>query len=218
MIICADDYGLSDSINLAILDLVEKNKITHVSVLINLIDKNQSANLLKLHNKARIGLHLQVSFKNLFRLNELIKLQIEKFMEYFGFFPDFIDGHMHLHIYPFILDSLIRQLIKYPVRSSSFFVRSINIPNKIIKASPFQKRIYLYWLNALNFFAEIRWQKSGILTNSEIYGSFAGNLSLDQVLLLTKSPKANSLLFCHPGFVNDKYINRKDEYEILQSL
>jgi hypothetical protein len=60
MIVCADDYGLSDGINEAILELCHRGKLTAVSCMVALerCDAQTMARLRELKSKVDIGLHL----------------------------------------------------------------------------------------------------------------------------------------------------------------
>jgi len=60
MIVCADDYGLSDGINEAILDLCRRGKLTAVSCMVALerCDAQSMARLCEFESSVDIGLHL----------------------------------------------------------------------------------------------------------------------------------------------------------------
>ncbi|MBI5814551.1 MAG: ChbG/HpnK family deacetylase [Nitrospinae bacterium] len=63
MIICADDFGLAGDINKATLDLLERGRVTAVSVMAGLenLGREDIAPLLEFSGKADIGLHLTLT-------------------------------------------------------------------------------------------------------------------------------------------------------------
>jgi predicted glycoside hydrolase/deacetylase ChbG (UPF0249 family) len=67
MILCADDYGLSDDINDAILELVDSGRLTAVSCMVALERCSPTclAQLLKHQSRTDIGLHLGLTSENL---------------------------------------------------------------------------------------------------------------------------------------------------------
>ena len=60
MIICADDFGMSDGINAAIIKLCQEKKIGAVSVMINHLGEAAVSSLTSFHSSVQIGLHLDV--------------------------------------------------------------------------------------------------------------------------------------------------------------
>ena len=130
MIVCADDYGLREDIDRAILELCSLNKLSAVScmVLFKRCDAKVLSGLLAHQAKVDIGLHLCLTdeelplalpppegklpeFKSLFRRAVLgsinpqdifrqISVQYELFVTKCGRRPDHIDGHLHAHQLP----------------------------------------------------------------------------------------------------------------------
>ena len=130
MIVCADDYGLREDIDRAILELCRLNKLSAVScmVLFKRCDAAVLSGLLPQQAKVDIGLHLCLTdeklplalpppdcrlpgFKLLFRRAVLgrinpqdifrqISVQYELFVTKCGRRPDHIDGHLHAHQLP----------------------------------------------------------------------------------------------------------------------
>lgn len=133
-ILCADDYGLSQPINEAILGLVQLKRLDAVSCMVNVGHWNQDALLLKPYNgEVQIGLHLNLtekkpltslpkshfgSLKRLMILSHLhllnkdaveqeLEAQLDCFMRVIGQEPDFIDGHQYIHQLPVIRQALL---------------------------------------------------------------------------------------------------------------
>lgn len=134
--ICADDFGLSDGIDLGIIDLIERGRISATSCMMAGPSLGTNAGrLLALASRADIGLHLTFTdlvflgdvaclggreppgLKDLMvaaftgRLNRAdiraeIGHQIARFETVFGRPPDFVDGHQHAHVLPVIRQAL----------------------------------------------------------------------------------------------------------------
>lgn len=130
MIVCADDYGLREDIDRAILELCRLNKLSAVScmVLFKRCDAESLSELLAHQASVDIGLHLCLTdeglpsalpppegklpqFKPLLRRAVLgrinpremfrqISVQYELFVTKCGRYPDHIDGHLHAHQLP----------------------------------------------------------------------------------------------------------------------
>lgn len=212
MNICADDYGLDAKINDAILNLIKLKKISSVSVLIKKCSSDDIASL-KSGPPIGIGLHLDL-FKNQPLMNYLkfmfnrralvseINEQIRLFKFKFGFFPHYIDGHMHCQIYPFIREPLIRIIAGLNL-PADFYIRSCNIPDalRITDAAP--NTVYLSLLTYFNKGFILLLQKYGVNTNNQLYGAFNGHLKTEKILESFKlNGKEQDLFFFHPGTEN----------------
>lgn len=128
--ICVDDYGLTPGINQAVIELAQKKKINATSVLVDAPflseDYIEQAILLKHKKLLQLGLHLNFTellstaqnkalVKSINKhlllssfyansIKEEIYREIERqfylFKELFDEYPDFIDGHQHVHMLP----------------------------------------------------------------------------------------------------------------------
>lgn len=128
MAVCADDFGLSAGIDRAVLDLVERGRLSAVSCMVAGPSLPATAGALAaLSDRTDIGLHL--TFTDLAPLGPMPGLagaapptigglirrahtggldrveiaaevgrQIARFREIFGRAPDFVDGHQHVHV------------------------------------------------------------------------------------------------------------------------
>ncbi|WP_201526067.1 MULTISPECIES: ChbG/HpnK family deacetylase [Psychrobacter] len=130
IIINVDDLGLSSAVNDAVIQLAERGRIGASSYMaggqITAADMRTLADL-----NVDIGLHLdltgifpsalQGSLKSIMitsylrRLNptqvtDVINRQLDGFEDTFGHAPVFIDGHQHIHQFPIIRQSLIKEL------------------------------------------------------------------------------------------------------------
>ena len=214
IILCADDYGLSPEINTAIINLAAKQRISAVSCMVNMpyCDPKPLLNR-KVHENVSIGLHLDLSEKkssrdfrhlmldsflpkknrNLF--TKEITNQITLFEKKFGFLPEFIDGHQHVHQFNHINKSLISVLEKKQFTfSDNFWIRSVSI-------KPFQKyaRIKSCIIFILSLRSNKRLKKFNI--NSSFFGlnSFESSNQQEMFSHWMKHSKNNGLIMCHPS-------------------
>ncbi|MAF79318.1 MAG: hypothetical protein CME60_14250 [Halobacteriovoraceae bacterium] len=97
--IIADDFGESQNVDEAIIDLLQFDKIYGVSSFAipkYSIKNSQFVNfceVLKLSG-VKIGLHYEWNGGSIYKS---LKNQIETFYDHFGRLPDYIDSHLHIH-------------------------------------------------------------------------------------------------------------------------
>lgn len=219
IILCADDYGISPGINQAILALVQQNKLSAIScmTLSEHLSEHDALALKAHHPKIAIGLHVTLTYlppitgtfsamseNQLFIktwtrqidrtiMEEEITAQFRRFIDLFGFPPDFIDGHQHVHVLPVIRDIVLQYRQKFAPKS---WIRNVCHPcGNIIK-----KR-YIVSILGWFFKQQLRWKK--IPHNNSIYGfyNYADNSEFatrfNHWILHAKN---NSLIYVHPGF------------------
>ncbi len=133
ILLCADDFGLNSEVSKSILKLIDQERISATSCMMNMLDLEHSAQeLVAMHDRVQIGLHFNLTEGFLvsepkrlcFSLNELLLkthlglissdfikqefiAQIEAFHRVMGCLPDFIDGHQHVHQFPTIRRVLV---------------------------------------------------------------------------------------------------------------
>jgi len=99
IIINADDFGISNKVNEAILDLIKKDCLFSVSVLMReKINKKEINELIKVKEKISIGLHFEYNQKkpedNTYqKIKEALDKQYERFIATFWEKPEHIDKH-----------------------------------------------------------------------------------------------------------------------------
>jgi predicted glycoside hydrolase/deacetylase ChbG (UPF0249 family) len=241
IIICADDFGISPQVNNAIIKLLELKKISAVSCLVTGRGWHDSANVLgRFRDDVDIGLHLsyhEMSFNKVLRLAYLgrldrekifsgFKTQLDCFFKELGRFPDFIDGHQHIHQLPIMRLALMdlintMRVDKIYIRNSSvslndIFSRKISILKNILIAIPgMSLKRYL--------------SKMHICTNNDLLGiyDYDVNNNPDEIfetfLKTVKHP--NTILMVHPSYGNERdnvtnscFENkRKEEMRFLDS-
>ena len=130
IIINVDDLGLSSAVNDVVIRLAERGRIGASSYMVGGQITDSDINTLT-DLKVDIGLHLDLtgvfpsalrgSLKSLVissylrRLNtaqvaDIIRRQLDGFEDTFGRAPVFVDGHQHIHQFPVIRQSLIKEL------------------------------------------------------------------------------------------------------------
>lgn len=132
MIMTADDFAMSESVDAGILDLIQKGRLTATSCLtLSPRWKRAAENITpEIREKADIGLHLDFTeYKQALKyplwklilkahanllpkkaLRLAINTQLDLFEEALGTAPDYVDGHLHVHQLPQIRDVLIEEL------------------------------------------------------------------------------------------------------------
>lgn len=90
LIVNADDFGYSYSINKGIIEAHEKGIVTSTSVMINAIAANEAKDLTK-YPDLSVGLHFEL--KEVKDVQNELDRQIERFVTIIGKMPDHIDTH-----------------------------------------------------------------------------------------------------------------------------
>ena len=141
-IICADDFGLSRSVNKAIIDVFKIGNLTHTSLMVNMPASEEAFRLSKDNQKLNVGLHFNItegksilgkssltdtsgiflSRKELIYKNLKGKLNKEDIANEFNVqlneFKKFnvklntVDSHQHIHTIPKIFNSIYTILVK----------------------------------------------------------------------------------------------------------
>ena len=202
MIVCADDYGLRQDIDEAILELCKLGKLSAVSCMVALERCNRAllCSLLAHQTNVDVGLHLCFtdeslpldlklksklpSFKKLFleltlrnlntdQISQLIRQQYDLFVAKTGRPPTHIDGHLHAHQLPNVRDVLVEFVAGLPVEPKPY-VRNTRMALRVIRD---QK---LPWIKAslvgaFGFKMEKMLKGTGLRTNSGFAGIYDFN-------------------------------------------
>lgn len=154
--VCIDDFGLTPGINQAVIDLATNGKINATSILVDgkYLDEAdiEQLYLLKHQGKLQLGLHLNFTellseaqdpdlvkpigkqilsnLTNLSKFNDAIYNEICRqfftFEQLFDRYPDYIDGHQHVHLLPAIFNNLVRFYQEYRLDQEKIWIRSLN--------------------------------------------------------------------------------------------
>lgn len=218
IILCADDYGLNDAVSQGIYELSCKKRLSAVSCLVFSKDfQAQAKRLSELKNNLSIGLHfnltessyLSASTKRAYRLPELIfrakfrllsfkKIEQEflnqrqRFEDCFGFAPNFIDGHQHVHCFPLIRDILLKNT------EESIFFRN-TWPG--LASLAFQNKQQIIAACGGRDFNRLL-QKKGHPANAYFAGIYDFNPATDYRAFFVdclKQARNQTLIMCHPA-------------------
>ncbi len=134
--ICADDFGLSMGVNMAVIDLAQRGKICATSGMVRRSAWAAGAQALRRIAPQRldVGLHLdltrplrpdgpepglagllaQTYTRTVFAagLKADIRDQLSRFEDAMGRAPAFIDGHRHVHQFPVVRDLLVEEVAR----------------------------------------------------------------------------------------------------------
>ncbi len=130
LILSADDFGLDEGIDAAVLDLALRGRLTATSCLTLSPRWNDAARSLtpSVRERIDVGLHLDftefgaampwptlvmTSYVRQLRAGDVsrrIALQLDAFETATGTPPDYVDGHRHIHQLPQIRSALLREL------------------------------------------------------------------------------------------------------------
>ena len=218
LILCADDFGQSEAIDLAIIDLIKKNRLSATSCMTMSPRWEESAKKItpSIRKKAAIGLHLDFTYFGeaishpklvlmslsrqlvLDRIKQNIHKQLDAFESAIGTAPDYVDGHQHVHQLPQIRDALLEILLARYGR---------NLPWLRIAKPPIKDGIKGFIIRALgsNSF-ENKAKAKGFLCSGDLLGAYSFNGTSEEYMARlknwlkeVKSDKATPVLMCHPA-------------------
>jgi len=249
--ICADDFGISKKINEGILQCVKYRRVTEVSCIVcSELRLKDFYSLKKYQSQIGIGIHITLtdlefnlskkpfklpSYKTfLFTLNKinknrnyfeyLIESQLDKFFFIFNQYPDFIDGHKHVHQFPQVFE-ILNKILKKKNINKKYWIRNThnnflfsNLSNFSLKSlilsflgKIFKTNLtYLKYNSNQNFLGIYNYKKKKKFRN--IFLSFLNKIHF------------KNLIMVHPGYTDysiSKFDNliekREDELNYLLS-
>lgn len=248
--LCADDFGQDPLINEAVLNLFDLQRLSATSVLVEApFVRSFHQEIQEAHKRGlQVGLHFNLTLpfasasrdhirslnawivSSQFRFNttELILVALQKqlslFEDTFGWLPDYIDGHQHVHQFPGIRETLIAEVIRrYPpdqvpwIRNTVLPTASASLPKKF-------KCNVLNLLGGQRFLQQL--QAAKIATNQGFLGVYDFDQPTEEqyqqlMLAWLSIAKDNTLIMCHPatGVVLDDAIGtqRPIEYRYFKS-
>ena len=245
IMICADDFGIEDGVDEAIVELSYKRRLSATSCLTLAPGFKHSACALS-GLPIDLGLHLNFTeslgehglYMPLSKLliqaylrrlpAEQVRVQIEQQLDAFelhlGQAPDFVDGHLHVHQLPVIREQLIQILERRYPRNLPW-LRNTQ-PGPLSNALPVMQRFKAHVIGVLGARAlSLAAQKIGAKMNADFFGAYdfsrphpAYGVMLD--VWLQQASQA-SLIMAHPA----RYVSAQDafgqdrvqEYRVLGS-
>jgi predicted glycoside hydrolase/deacetylase ChbG (UPF0249 family) len=232
MIICADDFGVFDSVDCAVLELLERGAISAVSCVVTMPSRSGefSSRAAAMKERASVGLHFvlcdlptfSLPMENYpsflrrclfgkveaFRIRSEFRLQLDAFIRAYGFFPAHIDGHMHCHQLPVVRDVILSELSdNFGKERVKPWIRGTRPPpSRALLALPV--RTWLFNLSIGTFSAGLEYSASlrGIRHTDHIFGlmGFSAGAAVKNNLraYLRIRPSQSDLLVVHPGAKN----------------
>lgn len=218
----ADDFGADKFHDAAMLSLLSIKKIDGVSIFSELIAEEGVRKLKSLKNthSIQIGLHFNLTYgdslpnvSGLLRnaisrsldegfIRDSLVRQLNSFQSKFGYLPDFLDGHQHVHSFPLIKQVVSKVLAQYKFAG---WVRHVGSrePLSIISSIRFSYIKKFLVLQALAFFQIRNLRKNNILHNTNFQGllPLTDPIKLERalpVLYKNKFP-VSTVIMCHPG-------------------
>ncbi len=226
MKLCADDFGLNDSVSTGILNLVQAQKINSISCLVTTDCWKSRFSDLKSFKNVELGLHLTLTYPqpvyapscslshllmksylgklNKKEISQEICAQIEIFRDTTGCLPNYVDGHEFCHHLPTVREALVQVAGKYHFKENHIYVR-VFCPGKL----PLFKNGIFWLFNHLisgpsKKLAKLLKAKS-IAFNSRLLGFHPYHWSPKKYFnyYFQTKPSKTDILFCHPGLPSD---------------
>jgi len=231
-ILCADDYGLSQPINDAILELIQLKKLQATSCIVNSPHFSIAAKLLKPYlDKIQVGLHFNLtegipltrlpkrhfgSLRSLFLFSHLhllnqkaleqeLEAQLNIFIQMMGRAPDFIDGHQYIHQFPVIREAVLCVYQRKFIDVKPYIRVPANSFVSTLGKSLTQPKALLIGLTGA-FFLRHRLKALRIPYNTTFSGIYDFSTQKSYAELFPKflsDVKDNGLIVCHPAKPSD---------------
>jgi predicted glycoside hydrolase/deacetylase ChbG (UPF0249 family) len=220
IILCADDFGQAAAISAGIMRLVAAQRLSAVSCMSEGDNWNDSAaELARYREHIDIGLHFNLTHRSAaqsFATSPLAPLmlraltrridkrtlvgtlhnQLDRFESALGGTPDFVDGHQHVHMFPGIRTTLLRELQRrYPQQKP--YLRSVNP-----RLSGATGKLKLAVLKLLNSGFSAATQRVGLTSTTGFGGVYSLQADVDFAALMEywlAAAHSGDLLMCHPG-------------------
>ena len=171
VVVCADDFGVDQGVNQAIVELARAGRLSATSVLVD-APYAQAATQALAGLPIDLGLHLNMtevvgdlSSKDVLSLPSLIlrtharlvdlpwvrrviSRQLDRFEDLLGRVPDYVDGHLHVHQLPVVRDVLMAELKRrYP--ADALWVRDTRAARGSTQGWPVRDRFKTWMIGRL---------------------------------------------------------------------
>ena len=218
LILCADDYSLSQSVDEGIRTLVIANRLSAVSCLTNSPFWPEASEKLKpLSAEIQTGLHFNLTaefeapdyplwklirdcFLGLLDVKQYtyeLHRQLDSFEFFWGKRPDFVDGHQHIHTFPTIRNIVTRVLAERYSHTDRPWVRRVNPP--LIGHDAFSKALVIRMLG-LGFSRVV--QRANIPLSGDFYGLYSLSPNADFPSMVAgwiHVASDQAIIMCHPS-------------------
>ena len=208
VVLCADDFGLTEGVSYGILDLIGMERLSAVSVLVNGAAWAQTGpELARLKPRIGIGVHLVLPPSRAVARSEIaleIARQIARFCDVTGFTPDFISGQDNAHVFPHFRSGLFLALERTGLAGDVWLRDPSERLTAILKRGRGRVRAITAKILALGFAGQAR--RRGIATND----GFSGFASHDRNYPVEREFQRffqhlgpRPIITCRPGYVDD---------------
>jgi predicted glycoside hydrolase/deacetylase ChbG (UPF0249 family) len=229
---CADDYGLSPSVDDGILELAALGRIDAVSVMVGFPDATGEIERLRAFGRTlAVGLHLVLtdhravatgrrlpSFRGLATaaalgtvdrraVAEEIAAQWDRFCRLWGRAPAFVDGHQHVHQLAGVRGALV-DVLSGKERPPGFWVRTAGLPPEAWACLARRRPEWLPRQIALAHGGRAlrrRLAAAGLAHSRYLFGFYpeATVRAAEALELFWSLPRPpGTVFYCHPGYVD----------------
>lgn len=225
LIICADDFAMSEGVSRTIVELARSGKLNAISCMATSPRWPIDALLLRELQGVQFGLHLVLTeeqpltdmprlaptgrLPNARRLARLamlrrlptdeiateVRAQFERFEAILGFPPDFVDGHQHTHLLRGIRQIVVQETAQ---RAQHAWLRTCEDHFWRILRRPFRVKALVNSLQAAGF-ARLA-ESAGLRCNDSFAGLYDFRADFSRLFPRFLHPRGKfHLAICHPG-------------------
>jgi len=244
IVVCADDFGMNDAANRAIIRLIEAGRLNATSCLVDGPKFVEGMAVLR-DTRAQTGLHLnftdnlgqrgvRMGLRALIAaaysgrldrraVHDQVVRQLDRFESVTGRAPHYVDGHLHIHQLPVIRDALLQEMARRYRSGQRPWLRSTRVRTAQLPLPLRFKARVIQALGAGPFRREA--QRLGFDTNTRFLGvyGFSGGAVGYQACMQAwlAAAETGDLIMCHPelGDQGDGHtdVQRNAEFQVLSS-
>lgn len=212
LIVNADDFGRSRSINEAVVRAHREGILTTGSLMVNEAACDEAIALARENPQLGVGLHLELSsspiaagFRYYFRrasraeLEAAIRAQLQKFLAT-GLILDHVNSHHHLHMHPTVLPILLRSLRDLKITRVRLTREPFWINVRNIAGRRFRNLHHALIYVLLSRGARRAFQRDQVRAPQFVFGLMQNHAVDEDYLqrLLPALPPGDSELYAHP--------------------
>lgn len=241
--LCADDFGQTPQINLAVIELIRAGRLGATSVMSQGAAWPEGARELKqCQHLADIGLHLNLTHAfdgqaatrplpywmlaaplgliDADSIRDSLRRQIDGFVAHLGRLPDYIDGHQHVHAFPRIRELVTAVIAEYWQEGAKPWVRA---PDRLADFGDEAFKGRVLGTITRGFAAHLA--REGLRYPASFAGLYSLRPEADYPALMRhwlQDLPDGTLVMCHPGHRCDDPSDpiraaREEEYRYLAS-
>ena len=236
LIITADDFGLSESINDGIIDCYNNKDITDISIMAFSEKFEHAVRLAQKNNITNIGAHISLCSKNDFNkqidrfpwkfifdreeVEKTIRIQLTRIKNE-NFNITHLNSHQHVHMIPWLRESFAKI-------AEEFNVSYLRVPNEYFAPSLYSIKTWprVLALGSITTLSNVLFSGSKVKTNDYFFGHCCSGNMTEHCLKTFCTIIKNGVteLACHPGYLSDDvknnfswHINCENELKALKN-